>query len=284
MRQIKKMILFAVLMPMQAFAWYSNGHRLVAEIAYQNLTPYTRDAIAQVLNTAEKDKHEAILSASTWPDRIKQHGVTMFNHWHYIDLPYPQSPQPHHPKENIIWAINKSVAVLQNPEATAAEMDLFLRFLIHLVGDSHQPLHCVSHFSKTHPQGDKGGLLFKINHPITDSLHIFWDLGLGLFGQDSNDGLMKHAQLQQLASDLQKEYPKQEFLGAIENQNPYYWCDEAYRYIEQDVYKIKERSKPSKAYINRGQDIVKQRISLAGYRLAYLLNNIFNTKTRENGV
>jgi hypothetical protein len=51
-----------------------------------------------------------------------------------------------------------------------------LRLLIHLVGDMHQPLHCMSRIDDQYPQGDKGGNAFKLpNHYSADNLHSVWD-------------------------------------------------------------------------------------------------------------
>lgn len=79
----------------------------------------------------------------------------------------------------------KSLAV--NINKTTAERALFARYLVHIVGDIHQPLHSVAMFNETFPSGDRGGNSIKIVllNGTTQNLHAFWDAGAFKVQNDS---------------------------------------------------------------------------------------------------
>lgn len=88
-----------------------------------------------------------------------------------------------------------SVAIVQNAvkvlsinvNKTSAEKALFARYLVHIIGDIHQPLHSVSLFNTTYPSGDRGGNSLKIVllNGTTQNLHSFWDAGAFRIQNDS---------------------------------------------------------------------------------------------------
>ena len=119
-----------------------------------------------------------------------------FDAWHFIDLPItvagsapPACPGPH---VNIVWALEEAAATLRSRHSDAWSRGLFLRVIVHLVGDIHQPLHTASLFSAGLPHGDEGGNSIKlqpavrVGHTTTaNELHAFWDAGCGGSGLES---------------------------------------------------------------------------------------------------
>lgn len=259
-----------IIIPAWAFAWGPAGHRLIATIAYDRLTPAARLQVNQL--TAILDQHyppfSRFLYASVWPDLIRSNGMTDYNQWHFIDYPFSTDgtpvmpPNPH----NVLWAIAQSEKILQDPKTSRYEKAIYLRFLIHFVGDVHQPLHCAERFSKAHPEGDHGGNDVVIQNRYAQNLHTYWDQGLGLFRQKS---------IAHLARIITIEYPPSYFGAELNDSDPQDWARESFALAKNFAYNIPENSVPSLAYNAQGQKIVAQQIALAGYRLANLLNTLF---------
>ena len=287
-----------------AHAWNFTGHRIIAAIAYDRLTPAARakvDALIQAhpdyatLFTAGAPADSAararaaFLYASTWPDVIRGDMrfydstkpeqtptpvlpgfINMDRHvtWHYYDIPYApdgakvQRQLPPHALSEL-WRILANIAA--EPPAEAA---YDLPWLEHLEGDVHNPLHATSRFLKAQPKGDAGGN-FVFVQPNTN-LHAVWD---NAAGTDSSD-----AYVNKFAVDVTAEYPAPVSLAT----NPKRWLEESYLLVKSDVYSFgldpgtKEQPIPLPAgYAGRAQRIAKQRIALAGYRLAAVLNDRF---------
>lgn len=89
---------------------------------------------------------------------------------------------------NSVQLVQNAIKVLTtNINKTTAERALFARYLVHVVGDIHQPLHSVSLFNETYPSGDRGGNSLKITllNGSANNLHSFWDSGAFRIQNDS---------------------------------------------------------------------------------------------------
>lgn len=261
------------------FAWNIMGHEVVAQIAYDNLTPTAREQVEQLIPFMGKSYHiKQMYQAAAWPDRIKQFNVTAYNNWHYINQPIgaTSSTLTLNP-ENVVWAIAQSKQVLTTPAVKSyrqqqlLQQSQFLFFLLHFVGDIHQPLHTVVLYNKTFPHGDGGGNFYLIKSPFAKNLHQYWDMGGGIFKTTHPS---KNA-IQQCALKIQMLYPKSQFSAQIQDLNPQNWAHESLELAQQQVYTIPFNSKPSKAYQAKVQDLTQQQAALAGYRLAAILNSLF---------
>tara|TARA_B100000989_G_C19533134_1_gene471559 strand:+ start:2859 stop:3743 length:885 start_codon:yes stop_codon:yes gene_type:complete len=258
------------------FAWNAIGHQVVAKIAYDNLTPEAKAEVNRLSTIIGQyyTRSNTFVKSASWPDSIRGHDVGAFDTWHYIDTPLrldgkrpPQINQP----ANVLWAIDQSSKVLASRKSNDAEKALFLRFYAHFVGDVHQPLHCVELYSKATPDGDQGGNLIPVKSSIGKNLHSYWDNGAGVFRYIKN----KPNRVYQLARQLEKEYPRADFSEAAIQAPPKDWAAESYQLDKDFVYTAKANTTPSEAYRKQAQTIVQQRAALAGYRLAYQLNQLF---------
>lgn len=112
---------------------------------------------------------------------------------HFIDKPYVEDgvfPTIVMTKTSInsVQLVQNAIKVLTtNINKTTAERALFARYLVHVVGDIHQPLHSVSLFNETYPSGDRGGNSLKIVllNGTVNNLHSFWDSGAFRIQNDS---------------------------------------------------------------------------------------------------
>ena len=178
--RFKKIVLCCAFfyIPFSSMAWGLLGHRIVGQIADSYLTKHTKKAIAAILGD------ESVAMASNWPDFIKSDpSYSYLSSWHYIDF------KPNSSADSIkAYLINDSatdaytklnflIAQLKNKDLEHDKQVLYLRLLIHIVGDIHQPLH-------TGRVDDQGGNKIKVMWFGTSyNLHSIWDTQLINFQQ-----------------------------------------------------------------------------------------------------
>ena len=179
--------LLALVLASPASAYWEFGHQTIAQIAYANVRPQTRAAIRRILATAPLlDTPECpantIEGASTWPDCIKSlkdaSGKARFGYaynWHFQDVNVcqPFTLEDACKDGNCVSAqITRDVRLLKDRRTSPKERVEALAFLIHFVGDLHQPLHAGE-------KGDKGGndvaASYGIYSPRRFNLHSIWD-------------------------------------------------------------------------------------------------------------
>jgi len=270
-----------------AFGWVDTGHMVVASIAYEHLTPTAKAEAERLLKIGGTDRTNDFISAACWADDIRRDRRETAP-WHFIDIHFRQDGKPDTNKpdaENVVWAIDKFEKVLADKSAPDADRADALRFLLHFVGDVHQPLHATSRDTDTLPNGDAGGNRFRIEPPdiyANDSrpprnLHIIWDLACGFLSESkmdfrplTTDG---RDQMKKLGDEAQEAYPMKS-LPQARNLDPNVWANESFEQDVKFVYSLPEGSKPSDAYLAQGQKICEKRLALAGYRLSEVLNKI----------
>jgi hypothetical protein len=287
-----------------AYAWHDNGHMVVAQIAYLKLTPAAKAKVDSLLVTPPNKRPLITLCAgyytpetcektydpvtiSVWMDDFRGDSLNdAYAPWHYIDFnPFfdgiPVRTNVGAEPENVLSRINWAINSLRRGTGSAKTDAETLGFLIHLVGDVHQPLHATTRYTAAHPDGDAGGNLFKIQMPpdthITN-LHAFWDAAGGAFGFVSPHRPLDQAgkdRILSLAQDVMKENPA-EGIPEVSDLDPHTWAVESNTLARQVVYKnINEGDAPSKAYTDETQKLSKRRIAIAGYRLAAVINSLF---------
>lgn len=203
--------LVAALSPAPCFAWGSEGHILVAAIARSRLRPETVAKIDAIL-AQDKDQSTPsdMLSRSYWADVWRDHGHRETALWHYADIEldhpdydaacygHPASAQPASagPAEACIVDRARAFTRELGDSATApAERILALKYVLHFVGDMHQPLHMADNH-------DHGGncIALAMGGPRTVNLHSYWDsVVVGELGRDAR------AILTRLTSDITQE-------------------------------------------------------------------------------
>ncbi|OLE52547.1 MAG: hypothetical protein AUG51_17355 [Acidobacteria bacterium 13_1_20CM_3_53_8] len=308
---IASTLLLIVALNVPSYAWGNGGHMAVAFVAYQKLTPQVRsraDALVRLNprfsiwltmiphgTPAAKKRMMLFMIAATWADQIKHDNehhadgpdggdrppndgtaaqnigytdMAMHKYWHFIDQPFSQdgTPLQNPPEPNAETQITAFRAVLSsNSPELLKSYDLV--WLLHLMGDVHQPLHCTNRFSHGQPNGDNGGNLVKVCNPqCGKNLHSFWD---DLFGTSSNPApaITVGQNLPQAPANL------------AGNLDVATWIAESFEAAKSQVYKnppIGNGAGPftiTAAYRNAALRLAKQRVALAGARLANILNN-----------
>jgi hypothetical protein len=295
------------------YAWSPSGHEAASMIAYDQLTADARAKVNAILEAhprRDKDLLAALQTgddrnatmfvvASTWPDMVRL-PTNPFSHtdnhpvWHYVDYPVtfepdaPAGPQPvetwdgKSDPQNLLQAMQKLTPEFMDNKTTTTRQAIDLSWIEHLVEDIHQPLHAADMYSKLYPQGDRGGNLEMVlgadGRIIT--LHGYWD---SLEGPDTG-----YAIIRKTADRIEKEHPVSEFGKAITHLDPMDWAKESLELAKTDVYLggkletmprnlVAQGAKPALlpiAYENRAHALAEERLALAGYRLAALVEKM----------
>jgi len=258
-----------------AMAWWDVGHKVVASIAYSRLKPEVKTQVDKLTQELKKEYPEltGFVDIAPWPDELRKQKIETFTHWHYIDNPISMDGTPIKgdiDSDNAVYILSNLKTVLKNPNARTIEKARFLAFLVHIVGDLHQPMHTVSYFSKAHPDGDQGGNLYLVINPIKPpekvNMHALWDSGFFVFDPEAGTSIEEHVKM------VTTSYPEKFFGDAVNDLASNNWVKEGIEIAKQNVYSTPENQLPNKDYVTKGKDISAQRLALAGYRLANLLN------------
>jgi hypothetical protein len=258
MRAILLLLGFLLVLPLPAFAWGPRGHQVVAHIAAMNLSPRARATVADLLG----GQPEAMLALSAnWADEIRD-ARPQTGPWHYVnlkitgDLRYRAARDC--PRDNCIVAqIARQEAVLrsQAPRAQKAEA---LKYLIHFIGDIHQPLHAADN-------EDRGGNRVQMRwrgQRIT--LHHFWDDEMvSLWGRDA------HA----IARSIDSATPRAR-KAALGTGTPVEWVQHSAAIAREKIYPQAGRTPTQKEAAEFGR-IAREQMAQAGFALAARLNAIY---------
>ena len=245
--------------PMQSMAWGTNGHRISGQIAEDHLTAKARAAVKGILG------YESIAMASNWADFIKSDpNYSYLYNWHFVDFERPMSyPEmveflEHDNDVNAYTKLNFLIDELKKKTTTAENKLLYLRMLIHIVEDIHQPMH-TAHAS------DKGGNDFKVNwFSKPTNLHSIWDTELINFQELSYTEYVAAI-----------DHPTDAQVKDWQTAPPSKWIFESSQLAEQFYKEIQPGDTLNYKYNFTHLDILNQQLLKGGIRLAGLLNQIF---------
>ncbi len=168
------MFLLLITSSNNAFSWGDIGHSAVAEIAEKNLTPKARDLVFSIIGL------EPMPTAATFPDSVRSDSrFGLFAPYHFLEIPigktYSSLSESEKPDRNADTIIKKVPEILISHDYSREQKMILIRYLIHVVGDVHQPLHVGN-------GKDMGANLCEINwkdpetgHIENSNLHSFMD-------------------------------------------------------------------------------------------------------------
>ena len=271
---MKTFMLSMLFISTSALAWGPTGHRAVGEIAEKYMEPKALLAARNIL------QGHSLAKGATWPDEIKSEPArySYTYNWHYTDW----SDEAHdHDEANssgkLMGSIDAQLAVLKSPTATREEKEFALKFITHLIGDLHMPLHVGNGL-------DQGGNFCKVSYMGQNTnLHALWDEGMINFTNLSFTELAKFATAGKTIDSMRlarsgtpidwareskviraKIYPA----NVVEPQTPM----SIKGYCRKEVTP-EEMPKLSYEYAYHFMPVVEERIFLAGLRLSVLLND-----------
>lgn len=241
----------ALLLPAWAHGWGPNGHRVVGQIAQSHLSAHAAAQVREVLG------HETLAQASTWADWIRSHPDWRHaSPWHYVtiedDETYESSSK--NPAGDIVKAMERFRGVLQDDGAERQDRVEALRWLVHLVGDVHQPLHVGR-------GADRGGNLIEVRwFGEASNLHSVWDREM-IASTDLS--------FTELAAFL--DHPTSKQLTQWQATTPLDWVRES-KALRPRVYDLGDK-RLGYEYLFHNLPVVEERLLQAGVRLAGLLNS-----------
>ena len=280
---IKRLILCLGLsmMPAPALAWGAYTHRLIASTAMAELTPRARAEVRRILaRSAAVDTPSCAIGtiedASVWPDCVRGMGdrFAFSAAWHYqnIDVCAPFDAAAKCPDGNCVTAqIPRQLAIAADRRASAADRAQALAFVVHFVGDMHQPLHIGD-------KHDKGGndvrAAYGAKAPDRMNLHRVWDSDLAERALTEPPAIMPQSPTQAQRRDWAR--------GTVAD-----WARESWDVSRTVAYpelrgypdtcpaKSDMRAMIDEGYVHTATPAVRLQAGRAGVRLAMLLNRAF---------
>jgi hypothetical protein len=274
--------------PRLAVAWGDEGHEIIALIAEHYLDPAARTKVATLVatDTDNLTDHD-IASETTWADKYRDsdRNTTKARYeatwrWHFVDIELtdpnlasacfghpplpagvPASQGP--PRACVVDKIGQFAAELGNPATSASEQLLALKFLLHFVGDLHQPLHAAD----DHDAGGNKKLVAAVRRN-PGNLHRYWDFEfVERLGVDPR----------QVAASLIGQISEQQ-RQAWSSGTPTDWALETFALARDDAYGLLPKSSDqgiytlSSAYVEQAVKDTALQLGRAGVRLAFILN------------
>ena len=235
--------------------WSKKGHRTTGEVAQKHLSRKARKAIDKLLNG------QSLALVSTFGDDIKaDRDFKKFSAWHYVNFPTDKKYTDVAPSEfgDIIIGIEKCIEIVKNKNSTQKDKVFYLKLLVHLIGDLHQPMHVGR-------SADKGGNDIQVQWFNKGSnLHRVWDSNM------IDDYDMSYTELTESLPKLTKKQKKYIQQGTI-----YDWVEESQDVASElyDSVEVGEKLYYRYSYVWWGT--VEKQLQKGGLRLAKILNEIY---------
>jgi len=242
-----------------AHAWGPTGHRIVGQIASDNIDGRTRAEIALILGEGE-----TLAEVATWPDEQRSDPHEYWQEtsvpWHWVTVPegktYDEVGAP--PEGDAMSALSRFTQTLRDPAASREDKALALRFIVHIVGDLHQPLHNGNGL-------DRGGNQFAVNwFGKPTNLHSVWDSAM----IDGN-GLS----FTEYTARLERHMDAGETI-AWWDADPQVWMTESIA-LRTAIYPDENGASLGYFYQWTWRPVAEERLAKAGVRLAAYLGMVF---------
>jgi hypothetical protein len=193
--------------------------------------------------------------------------------------------EPPADEENLLTTYQEYLKIVRDCKArdSDARRAIALCWIFHQEGDIHQPLHAVSRFSNAFPQGDRGGNLVhpfpnpRGSRPYSKNLHAYWD---DLLGDD--DVVKTFEALNERVEVILSEFPRAKMHSPeLKEDDVRVWARESYDAAKETAYRdldpeVTSYDELPVAYEAEAQKLARRRIALAGYRLAEVLEDLFD--------
>lgn len=250
--------LFILLLPTTSMAtddWGRTGHRTVGKIAENHLTSKTKRHLKKLLDGG------SLALYSTFADEIKSDKrYNQFYTWHYINMPLDKDYQSSekNPDGDLVSGINYCIAIIKDEASTDDDKAFYLKLLVHLIGDLHQPMHIGL-------SEDRGGNDFKVNwFGDETNLHSVWDTKM------IEDYNMSYSELASNSEMLSKQEVKALQSGSVVD-----WVNETHQLTKEVYASVSSEENLRYAYSYKYMGLVRQQLQKGGIRLAKVLNTLF---------
>lgn len=254
---MNKTILLFLLVPLLGHSnyWGKTGHRVTGHIAENHLTGKAKRALNDLL-----DGH-SLAFVSTFADEIKaDRTYSKFSAWHYVNYPLGMRYEDSSKSKfgDVVQAIEECTRIVKDENSSRADRVFYLKMLVHLVGDLHQPMHA----SRAEDKGGNGIQLQWFGEGT--NLHRVWDKNLILsYG-------MTYTELADELKQVSKKERKKIQEGTI-----YDWVQESHELCAEIYNSAEVGEKLGYQYGYKYNDVLFQQLQRGGLRLAKVLNDLF---------
>ncbi len=305
---------FLAFLSINTQAWDDVGHKITAYIAWQRMTPTTRENVIRILRAAPEDsmlgayyqsygatpeaqrKKEFFMFTATWPDVVRDRAFENRykkyhkSNWHYDDTFWRQNGNKAEPLtgfEEGGQAVPRLVEfdkTIRDAGASDKEKAIAIAWVMHLIGDLHQPLHTSARVTETEPKGDQGGNLFHLTPQGTpreqqQNLHWFWDSIVVRAVPPKTGEFCERDYLEPVADRMMKRYPFSSVQSSLKLGDFRALQQESFAYNPTVVFSpdLVRFQTPSAKYRRNAFNLAERQLALAGYRMGELFNSVFGT-------
>lgn len=253
MRKEIACLILMISLSFHACAWGPTGHRVTGWIAEKYLSKKARNAIHRILDG------QSLAMASTWMDEVRSDSA--YDHmvdWHWVTIPegmtYEKTSK--NPNGDMLETLERMIDALKTGNVSGKKEAEYLKILVHLTGDLHQPLHVGA-------RDDRGGNDVRVDWFRSQSnLHRVWD------SEMIDDTRLSYTELAQSLA-----IPSADQIRKWQSTSIYEWARESQSFNGQ-VYDV-GNGRLGYAYSYVNLPVVRDRLLKAGVRLAGILNDIF---------
>ena len=251
----------ALCVPLSASAWGTRAHRIVAHIATAYLSIQTQQEVVDLIKT--QSLADIAFDADLWRQTRPETSP-----WHYVNIPFAVSdydPRRDCPNGDcIIDVIAKYRGIVGDHNFSKEVRREALTFIVHLVADAHQPLHCIDN-------SDRGGNDVAVTFFATPTnLHAVWDNEL-LFRTQLGERAYTHRLITWLASQN---------IEGLQHGTLVDWVLEAHDLARKHAYLLPDDRNLRSGYYSANLPVVDSQLAKAGVRLARLLNDTLHAATQ----
>ena len=255
------LLLVMYVMPGPALAWGRTGHRVAARMAEGRLTPAALTAVRAILGPGV-----SLADASTWADGQRE--IEESYRWHFVNVPISADRYDSRycsSKGCVVNKIEDFRRILQNPQAERPQKQQALKFLIHLIGDLHQPLHVGDN-------NDRGGNQLQVRFfGVGSNLHRLWD----------SQVMERHTKNEKVWLWDFDFVANPTMVSEWSKGTPADWATESLR-IAGEAYCVPGSDKRMRSGARLGNEyyrfalpVIRTQLAKAGIRIAFVLNAIF---------
>lgn len=305
---------FLVLISINTHAWDDTGHKITAYIAWQRMTPIARENVIRILRAAPEDsmlgayyqgwgvtpeqqrKKEFFMFTATWADVVRDRSFeTRYrkynkSNWHYDDTFWRQNGSAAVPLTGFeeggegVPRLMEFDKTIRETGASDREKAIAIAWIMHLVGDLHQPLHTSARVTDLEPKGDQGGNLFLLtpqNGPREQrqNLHSFWDGIVVRHAPPKQGEFSEKEYIEPVADRIMRRHPFASASANLKLGDYRGLQQESFAYNPTVVFSpdLVRFQAPSARYRRNAYNLAERQLALAGYRMGELFNSVFGT-------
>lgn len=303
--------IFLLIFTLPAFSWDDVGHKITAYIAWEQMSPATRESLIKILRSAPEDaqlstfyqpygvepeetrKREFFMLVASWADIVRDRAFETrykkYHHsnWHYADTFWKQADGKaellagFEEGGQAVKKLEEFDKMIRDAAVPDSEKAVDIAWIMHLIGDLHQPLHTSGRVTELEPKGDQGGNLFLLTPKGTprdqqQNLHWFWD-SIVVRNIEPKPDACERDYVETIAQSIIKKYPAAIADGKLDLGNFEAIQKESFALNPTDVFSadLVRFQPPSEKYRKNAFRVAEKQLALAGYRMAALFESAF---------